>query len=375
MRKGKKQYAHSYRAAVFSFVVIPFGIIFWSMLLCASVGGSLQGESLLGHECDITDLLIKSKDRCSLLPSFSDTKVDEPLLDVAGFVMTDGKLRNERHLDEHIRSHFLSTGTTIVGIAGPDFCVLAADSRATSGSIVSDKTCFKLHALASNCAAAGAGTAADLDHITRECSYVARLLQTTNGNSPIKITQLQQRPVPVHRLCRYLQNRLYEQGGYCQANLIVGGVYNGQAILRAIHPHGSVDAVEYTALGSGGLAAMAVLESHWNTQQNCTLQQATELAIRAVKAGIDHDLGSGSQVDLCVIGPDGTANYTRCVVGEQVLEPPVVQEKIDYLWSAGGVNGFGNIPCYVRSKRVLQESRERLEQETIEKWREILHSD
>jgi 20S proteasome subunit beta 2 len=135
-----------------------------------------------------------------------------------------------------------------------------------------------------------------------------------------------------------------------------------------------VDAVEYTALGSGGLAAMAVLESHWK-QQNYTLQQATELAIRAVKAGIDHDLGSGSQVDICVIGPESTANYTRCVVGEQVLEPPVVQDNIEHLWSAGGVNGFGNIPGYVRSKRVLQESRERLEQETIEKWRDILHSD
>lgn len=43
---------------------------------------------------------------------------------------------------------------------------LAADTRATAGSIVADKNCEKLHNLAPNIYCAGAGTAADCNHVT-----------------------------------------------------------------------------------------------------------------------------------------------------------------------------------------------------------------
>lgn len=56
------------------------------------------------------------------------------------------------------------------GICGVIFnggVAIAADTRATAGSIVADKNCEKLHVLAPNIYCAGAGTAADCDHVTR----------------------------------------------------------------------------------------------------------------------------------------------------------------------------------------------------------------
>ena len=44
--------------------------------------------------------------------------------------------------------------------------MLAADTRATGGSIVGDKNCEKIHNLAPNIFCCGAGTAADCDHVT-----------------------------------------------------------------------------------------------------------------------------------------------------------------------------------------------------------------
>ena len=58
------------------------------------------------------------------------------------------------------------TGTTIVGCKFRDGVVLAADTRATGGSIVGDKNCEKIHNLAPNIFCCGAGTAADCDHVT-----------------------------------------------------------------------------------------------------------------------------------------------------------------------------------------------------------------
>jgi 20S proteasome subunit beta 2 len=47
---------------------------------------------------------------------------------------------------------------------------LAADTRATGGSIVGDKNCEKIHNLAPNIFCCGAGTAADCDHVTGKIS-------------------------------------------------------------------------------------------------------------------------------------------------------------------------------------------------------------
>ena len=44
--------------------------------------------------------------------------------------------------------------------------MLGADTRSTSGSTVADKNCSKIHYITPNIYACGAGTAADLEHVT-----------------------------------------------------------------------------------------------------------------------------------------------------------------------------------------------------------------
>jgi len=50
------------------------------------------------------------------------------------------------------------------------------------------------------------------------------------------------------------------------------------------------------------MAAMSVFETQW--KGNLTRQEAIDLCSEAIKAGIFNDLGSGSNVDVCVITPD-----------------------------------------------------------------------
>ena len=72
---------------------------------------------------------------------------------------------------------FKKTGTTIVGVKYADGIVLAADTRATAGSIVADKNCAKLHPMAPNIYAAGAGTAADCDHVSGKYNHFCNKLR------------------------------------------------------------------------------------------------------------------------------------------------------------------------------------------------------
>jgi 20S proteasome subunit beta 2 len=64
-------------------------------------------------------------------------------------------------------------------------------------------------------------------------------------------------------------------------------------------------------MGSGSLAAMAVFEAGY--KDDLTQAEAIDIVEAAIQAGIDNDLGSGSNIDICVIdktsGVDMKRNY------------------------------------------------------------------
>lgn len=106
-----------------------------------------------------------------------------------------------------------------------------------------------------------------------------------------------------------LKQHLFKYQGHIGAYLIVAGVDPTGAHLFSIHAHGSTDVGYYQSLGSGSLAAMAVLESHW--KEDINREEAMQLASDAIEAGIWNDLGSGSNVDLCVMEVGKDAEYLR----------------------------------------------------------------
>lgn len=61
-------------------------------------------------------------------------------------------------------------------------------------------------------------------------------------------------------------------------------------------------------MGSGSLAAMSVLESRW--RPDMFEEDGKKLVRDAIAAGVFNDLGSGSNVDLCVIQKNST-KYLR----------------------------------------------------------------
>lgn len=61
-------------------------------------------------------------------------------------------------------------------------------------------------------------------------------------------------------------------------------------------------------MGSGCLAAVSIFEDGWKPKME--LEEAKTLVCNAIKAGVFYDLGSGSNVDLCIITKD-KAEYIR----------------------------------------------------------------
>ena len=299
---------------------------------------------------------------------------------------------------------FTKTGTTIAGCIvhtqnDGDVVVLGADTRSTASQMVANKASVKIHTLVENqLYACGAGTTADLNYLTRQLQYYLQLQQlhrSSIGNGSTNYRSLRNHndendyPSPpqllentattsIEEACHMIQAQLTKAKGALGVNLIVGGfTSNHQAVLTAIHPHGSRDThLPYVALGSGGLAALAVLEQRYPSVT--TIEDGIQLVTDAIQSGIRNDLGSGSQVDVCILYPDGTCDYRRAHVPEEELvvkqSSLLTEESSNEGIGGGGVNGFGNMAFAIQRQRTIASSKELSTNNdaTKEEWKEFL---
>lgn len=230
---------------------------------------------------------------------------------------------------KHTDSHYTSTGTTIVGICCVDGVVLGADTRATGGVVVVDKTTHKIHRIDEQIFCCAAGTSADCTQLTRHAAKVAALIrveQEMSGdfNTPVAVS------LAVKSMADMIQHpsefQLYRRP---ESVLIIGGVdhVHGPTLFE-LDVEGFPQRVSFTALGSGSIDALSVLETarlQWQQSsvttvsgsvtsaaasnptdgftENVTVEEAIAIVRAAVRAGISNDLGSGSHVDLCVMQP------------------------------------------------------------------------
>jgi 20S proteasome subunit beta 2 len=118
------------------------------------------------------------------------------------------------------------------------------------------------------------------------------------------------RELELHRLNTHRENRVqmaahrlsshvFRYGGNIGTYLIFGGVDVKGPQLIEVHNDGNAFSMPYHTTGSGSCAAMAILEN--NYKDNMTREEAINLCVKAIEGGIYHDLGSGSNVDVCII--------------------------------------------------------------------------
>ena len=194
--------------------------------------------------------------------------------------------------NKDLKHTYTKTGTTIVGCIFKDGVVLGADTRATMGSIVGDPECMKIHYLAPNIYCCGAGTAADTFNVTQMMSSELEMQRLYTGRES-RISHVEAR----------LTNHLFRYMGHIGAALIVGGVDVKGPQLVSISPYGNSMRLPFVTMGSGSLAAMAVFEKKY--RDGLEEQECIDLVKDAIEAGIFHDLGSGSNVNVFIVKRNG----------------------------------------------------------------------
>ena len=184
-------------------------------------------------------------------------------------------------------------GTTTVGIKASDGVVLCADMRASAGYFIANNNTMKIQKIYDHAGLTLAGGVADAQNLTDILRYHASV-HAVQKNENITIKSLA-------RLCSLVfhQNRGYP----FIADILLGGYDRDGPALFNVDMFGSVEEKSYVTTGSGSPVAYGLLEDEY--RDDLKIEDAKVVALRAVKAAIVRNIGTGDGINLATIDKNG----------------------------------------------------------------------
>jgi proteasome beta subunit len=191
-------------------------------------------------------------------------------------------------------------GATAVGITYNGGLVLASERRIAYGNFVVSKTTKKTFVITPHVGAACAGLVADMQILSLQVSALAKIRKME-----IK------RDVPPNTIAKMMSNMMYERRFFpLLTQVIVGGLV-GSPVIFTLDPLGSVLPDDYAAVGTGAEMALGILDQQYKKELNEA--EATDLAVKSIRAAIMRDSASGDNIDVLVIDKNGVKETTKNV--------------------------------------------------------------
>ncbi len=181
-------------------------------------------------------------------------------------------------------------GTTTVGLVCKDGVVLATEKRATMGNFVASRRAKKIYRITDRIAMTTAGSVGDAQFLARLIKVEANLYEIRKEEEPT-----------VRAVATLLSNLLNSVRYFPYlVQLLVGGVDKTGAKIYSIDPiGGAIEEFDIVATGSGSPMAYGVLED--NYREDLSVDEAVELAIRAIYSAMKRDSASGDGIDVVKI--------------------------------------------------------------------------
>jgi len=190
-------------------------------------------------------------------------------------------------------------GTTTVGIKATDGVILCADMRASAGYFIANNNTMKIQQIDDHAGMTMAGGVADAQNITDILRYHANLHRIQKNN-----------PIPIKSLVRLASLIFHQNRGYpFMADILVGGYDKNGPALYNVDMFGSVEEKTYVTTGSGSPVAYGLLEEEY--RDNLNVEDAKVIALRAVKAAITRNIGTGDGINVSIIDKDGFRLLTK----------------------------------------------------------------
>jgi proteasome beta subunit len=198
-------------------------------------------------------------------------------------------------------SAYWAVGATTIGVRVEEGVVLASEKRVSYGFIVTSKSAKKIFKISDYLGIACAGLIGDMQAIARSLRAELRLYELDTN-----------RRMSIRAAAKLLANILFSQRYMpLMSETLVGGLDDSGSHLFVLDAIGSLIEDDYAALGSGATIAIGILEAGY--RKDMTVDEAKDLAIRAVRAAIERDALSGDGIDVLTITKKGTEERFEAV--------------------------------------------------------------
>ena len=184
-------------------------------------------------------------------------------------------------------------GTTTVGLVCRDGVVMATEKRATMGNFIASRRAKKIYRIADRVAMTTAGAVGD-------AQFLARLIAVE-----IKLYEVRKEEKPTIKASATLLSNILNSTRWFPyfVQLLVGGIdKRGPSIYSIDLLGGAIEEIDIVATGSGSPTAYGVLED--NYRQGLSVEEAIDIARKALKSAIMRDSATGDGIDVVIIGRD-----------------------------------------------------------------------
>jgi proteasome beta subunit len=209
--------------------------------------------------------------------------------------------------------HELKTGTTTVGLVCKDGIVLAADKRATAGTLIVDKKAQKIHEITDKLALTTAGTVSDVQ-------LLIKLLKAELKLKTIRVNRESNTKEAANLLANMVYNNIRKFSTIPGiSHFLFAGVDPTGFHLYDLFPDGSLTEVDdFISSGSGSVFVFGVLEAQY--KKNLSIEDGIHLAVSAVNSAIQRDNASGNGIDVITITKNGVKRVLEKELNQTLLD-------------------------------------------------------